>query len=117
VVTAYLAASQTGDFSALLAILDPDAVLRADASAVEASARANVPGIAPEVCGRDPVANIFRGRARAAQLAQVDGYSGLVFAPGGRPRVVVDFVVDNDRIVEISMIAEPERIAALDLKF
>jgi RNA polymerase sigma-70 factor (ECF subfamily) len=116
IVTAFLAASQTGDFSALLAILDPDVVLRADASAVEASARANVPGIAPEVRGRDPVANIFRGRARAAQLALVDGYSGLVFAPGGRPRVVVDFVLENDRIVEISLIAEPERIAALDLK-
>jgi RNA polymerase sigma-70 factor (ECF subfamily) len=117
IVTAFLAASQSGDFSALLAILDPDVVLRADASAVEASARANVPGVAPEVRGRNPVANIFRGRARAAQLALVDGYTGLVFAPGGRPRVVVDFVFENDRIVEISMIAEPERIAALDLKF
>lgn len=117
IVTAFLAASQSGNFSALLAILDPGVVLRADASAVEASARANVPGIAPEVRGSDPVANIFRGRARAAQLALVDGYAGLVFAPGGRPRVVVDFVLENDRIVEISMIAEPERIAALDLKF
>jgi RNA polymerase sigma factor (sigma-70 family) len=116
IVTAFLAASQTGNFSALLAILDPDVVLRADKGAVDASARANVPGVAPEVRGRDPVAKIFRGRARAAQLAQVDGYSGLVFAPGGRPRVVVDFVLENDRIVEISMIAEPEHIAALDLK-
>ena len=117
IVTAFLTASQTGDFSGLLAILDPDVVLRADAGAVEASARANVPGVAAEVRGRDPVANIFRGRARAAQLALVDGYSGLVFAPGGRPRVVVDFVVENDRIIEISMVAEPDRIAALDLKF
>lgn len=117
VVRAFLAASQTGDFSALLAILDPDVVLRADATAVEASVRANVPGIAPEIRGRDSVANIFQGRARAAQLALVDGDSGLVFAPGGRPRVVVDFVLENGRIVEISMIADPERIAALDLKF
>jgi RNA polymerase sigma-70 factor, ECF subfamily len=117
VVRAFLAASQSGDFSALLAILDPDVVLRADAAAVEASVRANVPGIAAEIVGRDPVANIFRGRARAAQLAFVDGDSGLVFAPGGRPRVVVEFVLDNGRIVEISMIADPERIAALDLQF
>ena len=117
IVTAFLTASQSGDFSALLAILDPDVVLRADPSAVEASARANVPGVAPEVRGRDLVANIFRGRARAAQLAWVDGYSGLVFAPGGRPRVVIDFVLQNDRIVEIGMIAEPERMAELDLKF
>ena len=117
VVGAFLAASQGGDYSALLAILDPDVVLRADAAAVEASARANVPGIASEVHGRDSIANIFRGRARAAQVALVDGDTGLVIAPGGRPRVVMDFVLENDRIVEISMIANPERIAALDLKF
>lgn len=117
VVGAFLAASQSGDFSALLAILDPNVVLLADATAVAASARANVPGVAPEVRGHDSVANIFRGRARAAQLAVVDGDSGLVFAPGGRPRVIVDFVLENGRIVEISMIAESERIAAIDLKF
>ena len=117
VVSAFLAASQEGDFAALLEILDPDVVLRADARAMEASARANVPGVAPEVFGHDSVAKIFRGRARAAQLAWVDGDSGLVFAPGGQPRVVVDFVLENDRIVEISMIADPERIAALALKF
>ena len=116
VVRAFLAASQSGNFSALLAILDPDVVLRADAMAVEASVAANVPGIAAEVRGRDFVANIFRGRARAAQLALVDGDSALVFAPGGQPRVVVDFVLEEGRIIEISMIANPDRIAALDLK-
>jgi len=58
-----------------------------------------------------------RGRGRAAQLALVDGDSGLVFAPGGQPRVVVDFVLENGRIVEINMIGEAERIAALDLEF
>jgi RNA polymerase sigma-70 factor (ECF subfamily) len=63
------------------------------------------------------VAKIFRGRARAAQVARVDGDTGLVFAPGGQPRVVMDFVLENDSIVEISMIADPERLAALDLKF
>ncbi len=56
------------------------------------------------------------GRARAAQLALVDGDSALVFAPGGQPRVVVDFVLEIGRIVEINMIANPERIAALDLQ-
>jgi len=117
VVGAFLAASQSGNYRELLAILDPDVVLRADTAAVEAIARANVPGVASEVRGRDSVANIFRGRARAAQVALVDGDSGLVFAPGGQPRVVMDFVLENGRIVEISMIANPERIAALDLKF
>jgi RNA polymerase sigma factor (sigma-70 family) len=120
VVGAFLAASQSGDFSALLAILDPDVVLRADATAVQASlARVspNMPALAPEIRGRDSVANIFRGRARAALMALVDGDSGLVFAPGGQPRMVVDLVLENGRIVEISMIADAERIAALDLEF
>jgi RNA polymerase sigma factor (sigma-70 family) len=119
VVGAFLAASQGGDFSALLAILDPEVVLRADAAAVEASVRArqNMPALAREIRGRDAVANIFRGRARAAQLALVDGDTGLVFAPGGQPRMVVDFVLEDGRIVEISMIAVAERIAALDLEF
>src|SRR5262249_27236709 len=75
VVEAFLSASRSGDFSALLAILDPDVVLRADAVAVEASvalASENVPVLAPEIRGRDSVASIFRGRAKAAQLALVD---------------------------------------------
>jgi hypothetical protein len=47
----------------------------------------------------------------------VDGDPALVFAPGGQPRVVVDFVLENDRMVEVSMIADPVRVAALELKF
>jgi len=119
VVGAFLAASQSGDFSALLAILDPDVVLRADAAAVEAAARAreNIPPLATEIRGRDSVANIFGGRAKAARLALVDGDAGLVFTFGGPPRMVVDFVLENGRVVEITMIADPERLAALDLEF
>jgi|SRR5215468_4834964 len=120
VVRALLAASQGGDFAALLAVLDPDVVLRADAVAVEASAArasANVPAFAPEIRGRDSVASIFRGRAKAAQLALLDGDSGLVFAFGGKPRMLVDFVLESGRIVEISMIADADRIAAIDLEF
>lgn len=118
VVAAFLAASQNGDFAALLDILDPDVVLRADATAVQTSiARAsqNVPVLAPEIRGQSAVANIFRGRAKAAQLALVDGDTCLVFAPGGRPRMLVDFVLQNERIVEISFIADAGRVATLDI--
>ena len=76
-----------------------------------------MPTLAPEIRGRDPVANIFRGRARAAQPALLDGEAGLVFAPSGKPRMLVDFVLENDRIIEISMIADPEHIAARDVAF
>jgi RNA polymerase sigma-70 factor (ECF subfamily) len=114
---AFLAASQSGDLSALLAILDPEVVLRADAAAVEASARAGVPGIAPEVRGRDSITSIFRNRAKAARPAIVDGSPGLVIAPGGQPRLHDVFVINDGRIVEISLIADPELVATYEVEF
>lgn len=117
VVGAFLAASQSGDFAALLAILDPDVVLRADTAAVAASAYPNVPDLAPEIDGHVSVANIFRGRARIAQLILISGEWGLVFAPGGKPRMVVNFAIENGRIIEIRMTADAESIAALELQF
>ena len=118
IVGAFLAASQKGDFSTLLAILDPDVVLRADAAAIEGSKRGgpNVPTLAPEIRGRDKVADIFRNRAKAARLALVDGEAGLVFAFGGPPRMVVDFVLDKGKIVEISMVADRDEVAARSLE-
>jgi len=115
VIEAFLAASQSGDFAALLAILDPGVVLSADTAAVEGSrARAsqNVPALASEIRGRDKVVEIFRGRLKAAQLAWLDGEAGLVFAPGGQPRMLVDFVIESGRIVEIAFVADPAQIAA-----
>ena len=120
VVEAFLAASRGGDFAALLAVLDPDVVLHADKAAIEANAaRAaqDAPELAPEIRGRDLVAPIFRSRLKAAQIATVDGDPGLVFALGGRPRVVVDLVVENGRIVVIDFIGDAERMAALALAF
>ena len=120
VIEAFLAASRGGDFSALLAILDPDVVLRTDAAAVRASlggASGDMPPLAPEIRGRDAVANIFSGRARQARLALVDGDPGLVFAPGGQARVLVEFVVDEGRILEVSLIADSAQIATLGVAF
>jgi len=118
VVEAFLAASRGDDFSALLALLDPGVLLRADATAVAMSlARggAGAPVLAAETRGAEAVARTFSGRARAAQVALIDGDAGLVFAPGGKPIVVFDFVVENGRIIEISLIADAHNIAALDL--
>ena len=55
-------------------------------------------------------------RAQAAQLALIAGDVGLVFAPGGKPVAVFDFVIEGGRILEISLIADRQTIAALDLK-
>jgi RNA polymerase sigma factor (sigma-70 family) len=109
VVTAFLAASRSGDFEALLSLLDPDVVVRADSAAVRTGAE-------PEVRGADAVARTFTGRARAARAALVDGAAGLVWSQGGTPRMVFDFVVSGGRVVAIELLADPESLAALDLE-
>jgi RNA polymerase sigma factor (sigma-70 family) len=108
VVNAFLSASRGGDFDALLALLDPDVVLRADRSAVRA-------GASKEVRGAAAVAGTFSGRARFAELALVNGAIGAVWAPGGRPRVVFGFTITRGKIVEIDLLADLERLRKLDL--
>jgi RNA polymerase sigma factor (sigma-70 family) len=108
VVDAFLAASRGGDFDALLALLDPDVVLRADRAAVQV-------GTSREVRGAAAVASTFSGRARFARPALVDGAAGAVWAPGGRPRVVFGFTITHGRITEIDILADPERLRRLDL--
>ena len=108
VVDAFLAASRDGDFDALLALLDPDVVLRADPGAVP-------PGGSAEVHGAPAVAEQFSGRARAAQPALIDGAVGLVWAPGGRPQVVFDLTIMEGKIVEIDLIADADRLGELDV--
>jgi len=118
-VGAFFAASRDGDFQALLAVLDPDVVFRADAAAVRGAA-ANIargaPALASEVRGASAVAEIFRGRARGAQPALVDGLAGAAWAPGGRPRAVFTFVVARGKIAEIEIVADPAHIAELDVE-
>jgi len=108
VVDAFLAASRGGDFDALLALLDPDVVLRADRAAVDA-------GAPREARGAAAVADTFSGRARFAQPALVNGAAGAVWAPRGRPRVVFGFTVTRGKIVEIDILADPARLRQLDL--
>jgi len=108
VVTAFLAAARGGDFDALLAVLDPDVVLRADETAVAM-------GATTEVRGAAAVAETFSGRARAARPALVNGGTGLVWSPGGEPRVVFAFTISNGTIVELEMIADAERLRALEI--
>jgi RNA polymerase sigma-70 factor (ECF subfamily) len=117
VVDAFLAASRGGDLNALLAVLDPDVVLRSDPATVQASASRldqGAPQLAPEVWGAEAVARTFSGRAQYAQPALVDGAVGAVWAPGGQPRVAFGFTVARGKIVEITLLADPERLRQLD---
>lgn len=110
IVAAFLAASRRGDFDALLALLDPDAVCRADAAVV-------VMGAPHEVRGALAVAEHFRGRARAARLARVDGMVGAVWAHAGTgaPRILFEFSTTRGRIVAIDMIADPARLQTAEV--
>ncbi len=109
VVDAFLAAARGGDFDALLAVLDPDVVLRADSDAARVGLSREVRG-APAVAERS-----VKGRARAARPALVNGVVGVVVAPRGRLLMVLGFTITGGKIVEIDAIADPERLRHLDL--
>jgi RNA polymerase sigma factor (sigma-70 family) len=109
VVAAFLAASRDGDFEALVSMLHPDAVLRADDAAVAT-------GVDAEVVGARGVATMFAGRARAARLALVDGVPALVWAQRGETRVVFGFTVVDGRIAEVDISADPEYVAGIDVE-
>ncbi|HET8651816.1 MAG TPA: sigma-70 family RNA polymerase sigma factor [Gaiellaceae bacterium] len=106
-VDAFLAAARNGDFDALLAVLDPDVVLRADERAVEL-------GAAKETRGADRVLEFAR-YARGARRALLNGVAAAAWTPGGRLRVVWRFTTSEERITAIDLIADPERIRSLDL--
>jgi RNA polymerase sigma factor (sigma-70 family) len=109
VVDAFLAAARGGDFDALVAVLDPDVVLRADSGAVPA-------GASREVRGAAAVAKrAAKGRARAARPALVNGAMGVVVAPRGRLLMVLGFTISGGKIVEIDAIADPARLRQVDL--
>jgi len=115
IVEAFLAASRRGDFEALVNLLDPDAVLRADRAAVDmaASTARGAPDLVPELRGARAVATSLVGRATAARVALIEEMPGAVWAPGGRPRAVFAFHFVGDAIVEIEIVTEPAVVAAL----
>jgi len=111
VVEAFLAASRGGDFEALVAVLDPDVVLRADYGAAPF-------GVAKLVRGAEAVARqalMFSQMAQYARLALVNGAMGVVNAPDGKLYGVMGMTVVNGKIVEINILADPERLAELDV--
>jgi RNA polymerase sigma-70 factor, ECF subfamily len=108
VVDAYLAAARGGDFEELVAILDPDVVLRADLGAA---------GI-QEVRGAEEVARRASSYSRSgltALHALINGAVGIVSVRDGRPFSVAGITVRGGKVAEIDILADPERIARLDL--
>ena len=111
VVDAFLAAARGGDFDALLAVLDPDVVLRIDRGAVPR-------GASREVLGARAVleqARTFVPLIASARPALVNGAAGVVVARRGRALAVAGFTVAHGQIVEIDLLADPARLRELDL--
>ena len=109
VVDAFLTALRGGDFDGLLAVLDPDVVVRAEQG----------PGIAPrEIRGARTWARgaiAFAQQARFAQPALIDGAVGVVMAPRGRLFRALRFTIEQGQIVAVDVIADPEHLRQLDL--
>jgi RNA polymerase sigma-70 factor (ECF subfamily) len=111
VVDAFFAAARDGDFDALVAVLDPDVVLRSDGGVAR-------PAVSVVVSGAAAVAERALTFARLSPFvrpALVNGAAGVVVAPGGRPLSVMAFTVSGGKIVEIDSVADPERLRNLDL--
>jgi len=112
VATAFLAAARGGDFSALVALLDSDVTLTADAEATPSGRPMRFQGA--ELVSRGAVASSVR--AAESQLALVNGDVGVVFAPAGRLQIVLAFTVSPARrITAIDVIADPDRLRRLRL--
>jgi RNA polymerase sigma-70 factor, ECF subfamily len=107
-VEAFLAAARGGDFDGLLAVLDPDVVLRPDPAALRM-------GSLRETRGAREVATALAGGAQAARLALVNGVPALVWAPGGTTRGVIEFRVAGGRIVALDVTGDPARIGESEI--
>jgi RNA polymerase sigma-70 factor (ECF subfamily) len=110
VVDAFLAAARGGDFEALLEVLDPSVVFRADRGAL-------APQAPPLVRGAEDVARQILSRgarfAPHARPAIVNGAAGLIVMPGRTPVAVIGFSVAGGRILEIDLVADPEKLRGL----
>jgi RNA polymerase sigma factor (sigma-70 family) len=111
VAEAFLAAARGGDLGALIAVLDPEVVLNADAAASPSGAPTTIRGAAAVASG----ARAASVRSRYARVALVNGTPGVVMAPRGRLTVVLAFTIPDDKISRIEVIADPARLAELDL--
>jgi len=108
VIEAFLSASRANDLGALVAVLDPDVVLRSDAAAVRL-------GGPSELRGADQVARMFAGRATAARPALIDGAIGAIVAPNGKLLLVLAATVEDGRITEIAAIADRATLQGFEL--
>jgi RNA polymerase sigma-70 factor (ECF subfamily) len=108
IVDAFLAAAREGSFDALLAVLDPEVVFRADRAAAAA-------GSARELRGASAVARMFAGRAYGVRPALVDGAVGLLVPRRGRLFLVLRLTISQGKVAEIEAVGDPARLRQMHL--
>jgi len=111
VAQAFMAAARGGDLAGLIEVLDPEVVLRADAAASPSGRPVTIRGAAAVAGG----ARASAARGRFTRVALVNGTPGLVMAPRGRLVLALAFTYSGDRISQIDVIADADRLEALDL--
>jgi RNA polymerase sigma-70 factor (ECF subfamily) len=107
VVDAFLAAARDGNFEGLLAVLDPQVMLRADDAAVRL-------GGPRQLSGSAAVAKMFQGRAQAGRFILADGEPAILVAPGGRMLLTMRVSIHDGRIAAIEAIADPARLTQVE---
>lgn len=118
VVQAFLRAARAGDIDGLLAVLDPDAVIRIDGATRMAGGAADAANVTREVRGASTWVKQFIALSRGLRFVQpalIDGSAGLIVAPGGRLSRALTFAFTNDRVARVEVIGDPARLRELDI--
>ncbi|HCS65006.1 MAG TPA: RNA polymerase subunit sigma-70 [Cellvibrio sp.] len=119
VVAAFMQASRQGNFDALIRLLHPDAVLRADETAIKVSTAnkaRGAPQFAAEIAGAKAVADILNGSAQGAQLALVNGLAGAAWGMNGKTVVAFCFVVSDGKIAAIDIVMDKHILENFDIQ-
>jgi len=111
VISRFLAALRAGDVEGIVAVLDPDVLVRVDAAGAAGGRAVELRGARTWATG----AVAFASMAQMMEPALVDGRVGIVLAPGGKLRRVVRVTMRRDRISEVDIIADPATLAGVDL--
>jgi RNA polymerase sigma-70 factor (ECF subfamily) len=117
-VEAFSRAARAGDLEGLLAVLDPDAVVRIDAAARIATAAADAAATAREIRGASTWANQFLALSRGLRFVEpalIDGSVGLILAPRGRLSRALAFTFTNAKVTRVEVIGDPARLRELDI--
>lgn len=118
VVAAFMQASRQGNFDALLRLLHPDVVLRADETAIKVSTAnkaRGAPQFTPEIIGAKAVADTLNGSAQGAQLSLVNGLAGATWGMNGKTVVAFCFAVNEGKITAIDIVMDKNTLGNFDI--